>query len=125
MTDRKLILIVDDEPDILMVLGKRIEVAGYDVIRARSGADALRLAKTTRPGLIILDLMMPGMNGQETAERLRSDPELFEVPVIFLTALITKRDEKSLVQDVAGSRFFAKPYDPEELLTEIRRILPL
>ncbi|MCX5835980.1 MAG: response regulator [Deltaproteobacteria bacterium] len=125
MGDRKEILIVDDEPDILMVLGKRLAGAGYDVIKARSGAEALRLAKTSRPDLIILDLMMPEMSGQETAERLRSDPKLLEVPIIFLTALFTKRDEKSLGHDVAGNTFFAKPYDPEKLLAEIRRILSL
>ena len=122
MTPKK-ILIVDDEPDVLLVLGKRLMSAGYNVVKAVNGQDGLIKAKAERPDLIILDMMMPGMSGEETAQELNISHETQSIPILFLTALFTKRDESTRGHAVGGQTFFAKPYDPEELLAEVKRRL--
>ena len=119
----KKILIIDDEPDVLLVLGKRLTNAGYDVVKAASGQAGLNKAKAERPDLIILDMMMPEMNGDEVAQELAIDRLTQSIPVLFLTALFTKRDESTKGHAVGGQMFFAKPYDPEELLAEVKRRL--
>jgi DNA-binding response OmpR family regulator len=119
----KKILIVDDEPDVLLVLGKRLTNAGYNVVKAASGKEGLIKAKAERPDLIILDMMMPGMSGEETAQELNISCETQSIPILFLTALYTKRDESTKGHGVGGQTLFAKPYDPEELLAEVKRRL--
>jgi DNA-binding response OmpR family regulator len=119
----KKILIVDDEPDVLLVLGKRLTSSGYDVVKAASGPEGLSKAKAERPDLIILDMMMPGMSGEEVAQELKTDRETRSIPILFLTALFTKRDETTKGHAVGGQTLFAKPYDPEELLAEVKRRL--
>ena len=119
----KKILIVDDEPDVLLVLGKRLTSAGYDVVKAGSGQAGLSKAKTERPDLIILDMMMPEMSGEEVAQELKIGHETRSIPILFLTALFTKRDEAAQGHAAGGQIFFAKPYDPEELLSEVKRLL--
>ena len=119
----KKILIVDDEPDVLLVLGKRLASSGYDVVKAASGQAGLIKAKAERPDLIIMDMMMPGMSGEEVAQELKTDRETGSIPILFLTALFTKRDETTKGHAVGGQTFFAKPYDPEELLAEVKRRL--
>ena len=119
----KKILIVDDEPDVLLVLGKRLTSAGYDVVKAASGRDGLSKARTERPDLIILDMMMPEMSGEEVAQELKIGRETRSIPILFLTALFTKRDEAAQGHAAGGQIFFAKPYDPEELLAEVKRLL--
>ena len=119
----KKILIVDDEPDVLLVLGKRLTSAGYDVVKAGSGQAGLSKAKTERPDLIILDMMMPEMSGEEVAQELKIGHETRSIPILFLTALFTKRDEAAQGHAAGGQIFFAKPYDPEELLAEVKRLL--
>jgi len=119
----KRILIIDDEPDVLLILGKRLATAGYGVIKAASGREGLIRAKVDRPDLIILDMMMPEMSGEEVAQELKADSETRSIPVLFLTALFTKRDETAKGHAVGGQTFFAKPYDPEELLAEVKRRL--
>jgi DNA-binding response OmpR family regulator len=119
----KKILIVDDEPDVLLVLGKRLTSSGYDVVKAANGQDGLSKAKAERPDLIILDMMMPGMSGEEVAQELTLDRETRSIPILFLTALFTKRDEAVQGHAAGGQTFFAKPYDPKELLAEVKRRL--
>lgn len=119
----KKILIVDDEPDVLLVLGKRLTSAGYDVVKAASGQAGLIKAKAERPDLIILDMMMPEMSGDEVAQELTIDRETQSIPILFLTALFTKRDEAAKGHSAGGQTFFAKPYDPDELLAEVKRRL--
>ena len=119
----KKILIVDDEPDVLLVLEKRLASAGYQVVKASNGPVGLVLAKAERPDLIILDVMMPEMGGEEVAAELCADPATRTIPVLFLTALFTKRDESSKGHAVGKQTFFAKPYDPQALLAEIKRRL--
>ena len=79
------ILIVDDEPDILKVLARGLEVLGFSVIAADNGSDAIIIAKDVQPDLVILDVIMPGMDGGEVARRLKELPETKDIPIIFDT----------------------------------------
>ncbi len=115
----KKILIVDDEQDTLSVLGKGLTAEGYSVIKADNGSKALVLAKSERPDLIILDVLMPGMDGGEVAKRLKEVPETEGIPVIFLTGMFPKREEKKEGRIVAGNIMFDKPYDILKLITAI------
>ena len=119
----KKILVVDDEKDTLALLEKRLTVAGYVVIKADNGKDAISLAKTSKPDLILLDIMMPIMDGGEVAAILKNDPATKDIPVIFLTCLFTKTDEAQEGHTSGGNFFIAKPYNPQELLGEIKQQL--
>lgn len=118
----KKILVVDDETDVLKVIDKRLSGAGYSVLKALCGRDAIDIAKRERPDLILLDILMPGMDGGEVAAALRSEPLTKDIPVVFLTCLVRKGEEES-VGEGAGKYFVAKPYDPDELLREIDRLI--
>lgn len=120
---KKKILIVDDDKDVLSVLEKRLTVEKYSVITANNGQDAIILAKAQRPDLIMLDIIMPGIDGAEVAGKLREDPETRNIPVIFLTCMLTPEEEKQKRHHVAGNIFIAKPYDIKELLSEIKKIV--
>jgi len=114
---QKKILIVDDEKDILMTLGIRLNSAGYSVLQTENAKDAIAIAKKQHPNLIILDIMMPEMDGTQAADILKHDSETKDIPIIFLTCLATDND-KMLLKD---SYCLPKPYDPETLLNIIRQ----
>ena len=119
--DKKRVLIVDDEPDVLLLLGERLSKAGYEVMKASSGKEAIELATTKDPQLIILDIAMPGMDGSEVASVLRNKPETRNIPILFLTCLFTKQEEKTCGHVLGQNFFIAKPYDVNELMTEIQK----
>ncbi len=121
--EKKKILIVDDEPDVLILLGERLNKAGYEVIKAPSGREAIELAAKKLPNLVILDIAMPVMDGSEVASILRSDPKTKDIPILFLTCLFTKHEEKVCGHLLGQNFFVAKPYDVTELLTEIDKRL--
>ena len=112
----KKVLIVDDEEDVLVVLGKRLYKAGYQVAKARSGHEGVEKAKKELPNLIILDILMPDMDGGEVIKVLKEDAATKDIPVIFLTCLYTKQDEKKEGHLVGKHLFIAKPYSSSELL---------
>jgi len=117
------ILIVDDEKDTLSVLNKRLSMVGFSVIEARTGEDAIRLAKSEHPDLIILDVLMPGMYGGEIAARLKEEPELKDIPVIFLSCLYSKVENAAKDPMIGDYMFVSKPYYVEDLLIEIEKLL--
>ena len=119
----KKILIVDDEEDVLLVLEKGLASAGYSVITADNGGDAIRLAKAKCPDLIILDIIMPEMDGTEVAARLREDRQTRNIPVIFLTCVLTKEEEAERRRAAGPNIFISKPYQLEELLTQVKQLL--
>ena len=88
------LLIVDDEPDAVLILAKTLLARGYKVITAESGLQAINLAKMEKPDLILLDILMPGMDGTQVAAVLQEDPTTQNIPVIFLTCLITKKTQE-------------------------------
>ena len=117
----KKILIVDDDPVSLKILEKILLSAGYWVARARNGKEALSIAKDFSPDLIILDIVMPVMDGTETIAFLEKNPKTKKIPVVFLTSLISKQEE---MRKFAANRcFLAKPVEKDKLLKEIERCL--
>jgi len=121
--NRKNILIVDDEQDVLLVLEKGLTAEGYSVITASSGNDAISLAKSRHPDLIILDVLMPDMEGPEVKRKLKEDPETKDIPLIFLTGMFPKREDDQEGRIVAGYVLFEKPYDILELVFAIEQLL--
>lgn len=121
--NRKNILIVDDEQDVLLVLEKGLTAEGYSVITASSGNDAIILAKSRHPDLIILDVLMPDMEGPEVKRKLKEDPETKDIPLIFLTGMFPKREDDQEGRIVAGYVLFEKPYDILELVFAIEQLL--
>jgi len=117
----KKILIVDDEKDLLEILKVKLKDVGYEVLTAENGRDAIAKAKTQKPDLITLDIIMPDIDGAEVAEELKKDPETKNIPIIFLTCLVTKGEEEKHVK--GGRYFMAKPYDASELLQTIEKHL--
>lgn len=124
----KKILIVDDEEDILISLGNILKRANFEVISARSGDEAIKSAKEKRPDLIIMDVLMPGIDGGGAAGVLAEDPDTAGIPVVFLTGILTKEEELAVKEEggrKAGKRFvMAKPVSKEELLEMINKIFP-
>lgn len=117
-----LILVVDDEPDLLTLLGDQIAALGHDVVTARDGAEGLRQASDRRPDVILTDVIMPDMDGPQMLERLRARPETRDIPVIALTALTDRRTRNRLgALGVKG--FLVKPYSMRDLAELIRSAL--
>lgn len=116
------ILIIDDDPSVRKVAQFRLEREGYRVLVASNGDEGLRLAKAERPGVILLDILMPGMNGREVLRRLKGDAETSPIPVILLT-VVEAHDE---LTDPIGPGWIdrvSKPYNPDQLLQAVQRVL--
>ena len=120
--DKKKILIVDDERDVLFILEGELAARGYSIIIADNGNDAVSLAKSENPDLIILDLWMPGMDGPEVDAKLKEDPATKDIPVIFLTCLFQKREGEKQGHIVDGKVLITKPYSIEGLSVQIERL---
>lgn len=122
MGEKKKILIVDDERDIVKALMIRLQGAGYEVVTAFDGAQAIFVAHKEKPDLILLDIRMPAGNGFSVAEKLKHSVNTLSIPVIFLTGSPERNAEERAM--TLGARFYIKkPYDPEELLDAIKRAL--
>jgi CheY-like chemotaxis protein len=119
------LLVVDDEPDAVLILAKTLLARGYRVITAESGLQAINLAKEEKPDLILLDILMPDIDGTEVAKALQEDPTTQNIPVIFLTCLITKKTQQigAHYHDTTKCTFMSKPYDLDNLLAEIDRLI--
>jgi len=113
------ILIVDDDKVTLRTLEKILIREGYCVIPLSLGKEVIRIAKDRNPDLIILDIMMPDMDGGDVAAVLKNDPVTKRIPIIFLSSLVTKREEESSSSKY-GLYFISKPFEREELLRKIR-----
>ena len=119
MTNNPLILVVDDDPKILRLLRVELTAQGFQVLGAERGRDALDLVQRQRPDLVILDIIMPGMDGLEVLRQLR---ESSGVPVILLTAKGTDTD-KIIGLELGADDYLAKPFNPEELTARVRAVL--
>ena len=120
MTQR--VLVVEDEPENRLLLRVVLTSEGYEVAEAEDGPAALAAAREHRPDLILLDVMMPGMNGYAVLEALRADAATRSVPVIMLTALAQRGDvERAAEMGVAG--YVTKPFEPADLLHTMEEAL--
>lgn len=118
----KSILICDDDPVILRLLQVNLELEGYEVILAHHGEEAYSLAADRIPDLVILDIMMPRLDGYQTCEKLKADEKTKDIPIVFLSAKAQQSDiEKGRAYGV--SEYLTKPFDPSELLEVVDRLV--
>jgi DNA-binding response OmpR family regulator len=117
-----LVLVADDDPDILTLVGFRLERAGYEVLPARDGEEALALALERQPDLAILDVMMPKLDGYEVTQRLRDNQATSGMPVILLTARVQEADITRGFEAGADD-YIKKPFSPQELRARVQAIL--
>lgn len=116
------ILVVEDELDALELVSFNLKAAGYEVLTAVDGLEAIKKAKHSDPQLILLDLMLPEIDGLEVCKILRRDPVLEEVPIIMLTAKATEID-RILGLELGADDYITKPFSPRELLLRIKNLL--
>jgi DNA-binding response OmpR family regulator len=122
MSDKKRILIADDEPHILRSLGFVLRRAGYDILEARNGEEALRVIRQERPDLVFLDIMMPELDGYEVCRRIKSSADLASTYVIMLTAKGVEGDrERGLA--AGADAYITKPFSPSRAVQRVNAIL--
>ncbi len=116
------VLVVDDEADIRELVRLNLAREGYEILECESGEQALSLARSKTPDLIVLDLMLPGMDGMEACKRLKADPKTTQIPVVMLTA---KGEEADVVAglEVGADDYVAKPFSGKILTARVRRLL--
>ncbi len=116
------ILVVDDEPNIVLALEFLLQREGYRVEKAFSGLQALEIAEAFQPDIVVLDVMMPGMDGLEVARKIRGNPALDQAKIVFLTAKGTQRDKQSGY--TSGAEYYMiKPFENEEFVNTINEIM--
>ncbi len=122
MDEKIKILLVDDEPEIIRTVKRRLESEGYGVSVATDGLEAVRLAWETHPDLVILDIMLPKMNGYEVCKKLRQSEDFRRVPVLILTAMTQEKD-KSAGFACGADAYMRKPFRAQELLGKLRELI--
>ena len=115
------VLVVEDEPDVAELIRYNLAKEGYDVALAPSGSDALKLVRDTRPAVVLLDIMIPQLNGWEVCRRLKQDPETRGIPIIMVTGRVEEGD-KVLGFELGADDYVTKPFSPRELLARIRAV---
>jgi two-component system, OmpR family, alkaline phosphatase synthesis response regulator PhoP len=116
------ILVVDDEPAIVQIARDYLERAGFRVIAAADGVNGLRLARSEQPSLIVLDLMLPGMDGLDVTRALRAEPATRGMPIIMLTARVDEMD-RLIGLELGSDDYITKPFSPRELVARVRAVL--
>jgi two-component system alkaline phosphatase synthesis response regulator PhoP len=116
------ILIVDDQPGILTIARDYLDRAGFRTLTAADGPGALRLARSERPNLLVLDLMLPGMDGLDVTRTLRQDPTTRALPIIMLTARVEETD-RLIGLELGADDYLTKPFSPRELVARVRAVL--
>ena len=122
MTQRATVLVIDDEKDLLELVRYNLEKEHLDVITANDGASGLEIGLKHKPDLVVLDLMMPGMNGLEVCKQLRGDARTSRVPIIMLTAKAAETD-KIVGLEMGADDYITKPFSVRELLARVRAVL--
>ncbi len=116
------VLVIDDEAAIRLLCRVNLEAEGMDVLEASDGAAGLELARSESPDVILLDVMLPGLDGWQVAEQLVEDPRTESVPIVFLTARAEVRD-RARGLDLGGIDYVTKPFNPLELAPLVRELI--
>lgn len=118
------ILVVDDEPDALQLVQFNLKNAGFKVVTAKTGEDALAKARSQHPDLIVLDIMLPGVDGLEICKMLKNDHRTAAIPIVMVTARTTELD-RVLGFELGADDYVTKPFSPRELVLRVSRLLKL
>jgi len=118
----KKILIIDDEMDMRKMATARLVKAGYVVIQAGNGNTGLEMVRSEKPDMVLLDLAMPGIDGEEVCRRIKADETIKHIPVMLFTVSILKPISER-AKEMGADDFIAKPFDSKELLEKIKRIV--
>src|SRR2546425_1704265 len=119
---RQQILVVDDEPEAVELVEFNLKQAGFSVVSAADGAEALKKARTALPGLIVLDLMLPAVDGLEVCKMLRRDPATAAIPIVMVTAKAAEID-RVLGLELGADDYITKPFSPRELVLRVKNLL--
>lgn len=122
MSPRPLVLVADDDPDILLLMTVTLERDGYDVVGAKDGLSALEAALERVPHLVLLDLMMPGLDGYEVTRRLRGEPITKDVPIVIVTAA-AEESQAAKALEAGADAYMKKPFSPRELLAKTASLI--
>ena len=122
MPDRRRVLVVDDEPDVLLLCRVNLEFEGYEVMEAGDGVEAMTRVRERRPDVILLDVMMPRMDGWQVLTELKSDPDLQDIPVVMLTAKVQDQDQIR-GWSAGASEYITKPFSPLSLSQVLEDVL--
>ena len=117
------IMVVDDEPDLIFLVRKILEKEGHEVIEADGGKECLEKLKTERPDLILLDVMMPDIDGWEVSKRIKADKELKSIPIAMLTVRTSEGDKSKSFQEAYANAHIDKPIIREKLIKTIEWLL--
>ena len=120
--NKKTILIIDDEPDMIYAVQMQLEANGYNVITAGDGEEGLEEARNQKPNLIILDLMLPKLDGYKICRLLKFDEKYRKIPIIMYTAR-GQEEDKNLGYEVGADIYLVKPFEPKVLLENIHSLL--
>jgi len=121
---RKKILLIDDEEDFCFFVKLNLEKTGkYEVLTTSSGSRGIIMASKEQPDLILLDIIMPEISGGQVAEQLLESPKTKDIPVLFITAIASRREVQSQEGVIGGRQFIAKPVTPEEIMAKINAVL--
>ena len=115
---RPLVLVAEDDFNVRLTLEIVLEDEGFEILMAADGEEALRAARESHPDVILLDQMMPKLDGKQVLKALRQDDSTREIPVLVLSGM-----ERGVAADWAGAQFIGKPFSPEELVRRIRAVL--
>ena len=122
----KKILVVDDEEDLLDLIGKSLSAKGYEVTTVTTAREAMAKARTISPDLILIDIILPDMEGPEAIRTLGEDPLTANIPAIFLSGIVAREQEEGASDIRVGNRLFkalSKPFTAQELMTEVRKAI--
>lgn len=118
--DRQTILLVDDNQTHQYSLGKHLEESGFDVLQARTGSEALKVAAKHRPDAVLLDINLPDMTGFDVCEKLKEDPKTGSVPIIFHSATHDTQSARTQAMDLGAVSFLSYPISVEHLISVLR-----
>lgn len=116
------VLVVDDDPMIVTLLELNLELSGHEVVTCGDAEEGLRLAGATRPDVVVLDVMLPGMDGDEACVRLREDPRTAALPVVLLSARTLDADRERGIA-AGATDYVTKPFDPVDLVDHLERLV--
>ena len=119
---KKRILLIDDEPSIIKMIAKRLEVEGFEVMTAMDGEEGFQKAQSEKPDLVIVDLMLPKLNGYEVCSLLKKNIQYQKIPIIMFSARTQDRDE-TLGFECGADAYIRKPVDPKDLIEKVRTLI--